>query len=92
METLDDVDDEEAFINELMALHPNDDDIVVEDLENVTETVEPQNQEVDEVQQAQEAVENVVRQRFVKAYPSIALSCRFKFPSWSLLSLSLSPH
>lgn len=33
MSTLDDVDDDEAFIHELMAMHPNDDDIVVEDLE-----------------------------------------------------------
>lgn len=32
-ETFDDVDEDEAFINELMALHPNDEDIVVEDLE-----------------------------------------------------------
>jgi hypothetical protein len=33
METLDDVDDDEAFIMELMSMHPNDDDIVVEDLD-----------------------------------------------------------
>lgn len=37
MATLDDVDDDEAFINELMAMHPNDEDIVVEDLENNVE-------------------------------------------------------
>lgn len=35
MATLDDIDDDEAFINELMAMHPNDEDIVVEDLEGV---------------------------------------------------------
>jgi hypothetical protein len=34
MATLDDVDDDEAFITELMAMHPNDDDILVEDLED----------------------------------------------------------
>ncbi|KAG5677964.1 hypothetical protein PVAND_007676 [Polypedilum vanderplanki] len=33
MNTVDDIDEDEAFINELMALHPNDEDIVVEDLE-----------------------------------------------------------
>lgn len=33
MGTLDDVDEDEAFIMELMAMHPNDDDIVVEDLD-----------------------------------------------------------
>lgn len=33
MASLDDVDDDEAFISELMAMHPNDEDIVVEDLE-----------------------------------------------------------
>lgn len=32
MATLDDVDEDEAFIMELMSMHPNDDDIVVEDL------------------------------------------------------------
>lgn len=74
-ETLDDVDDEEAFINELMALHPNDDDILddiaVEDLENVAETVASQSQEVDEVheiQEDEETIETVVRQTFVKAF------------------------
>lgn len=33
METLDDVDEDEAFISELMAMHPNDEEIRVEDLE-----------------------------------------------------------
>lgn len=33
MDTVDDIDEDEAFINELMALHPNDEDIVVEDIE-----------------------------------------------------------
>jgi hypothetical protein len=33
MDTVDDIDEDEAFINELMALHPNDEDIIVEDLE-----------------------------------------------------------
>jgi hypothetical protein len=33
MATLDDVDEDEAFIMELMAMHPNDDDIIVEDLD-----------------------------------------------------------
>lgn len=33
MDTVDDIDEDEAFINELMALHPNDEDIVVEDME-----------------------------------------------------------
>lgn len=39
MGTLDDVDDDEAFISDLMAMHPNDDDIVVEDLEEIDEAV-----------------------------------------------------
>lgn len=103
-ETLDDVDEEEAFITELMALHPNDDDIVVVDLENDDlENDEPQIpevevQEVDEVQQAdetiheaEEAIESVVRNTFVNGLPSIALSFGIDFPSWSLLSVSLSP-
>lgn len=38
--TLDEVDEDEAFIIELMAMHPNDDDIVVEDLEEVCVEVE----------------------------------------------------
>lgn len=33
MATLDDIDEDEAFIMELMAMHPNDDDLIVEDLE-----------------------------------------------------------
>lgn len=37
MSTFDDVDEDEAFICELMAMHPNDDDIVVEDLEEIGE-------------------------------------------------------
>lgn len=32
--TLDDVDDDEAFISELMAMHPNDEDIEIVDLES----------------------------------------------------------
>lgn len=35
MDTVDDIDEDEAFINELMALHPNDEDIIVEDIENL---------------------------------------------------------
>lgn len=35
-ETFDDVDEDEAFINELMAMHPNDDDLVIEDLETIS--------------------------------------------------------
>jgi hypothetical protein len=38
MDTIDDIDEDEAFINELMALHPNDDDIIVEDLEAIEAT------------------------------------------------------
>jgi hypothetical protein len=41
MATLDDVDEDEAFILELMSMHPNDDDIIIEDLsieESVDET------------------------------------------------------
>lgn len=33
MATLDDVDEDEAFIMELMAMHPHEDDLIVEDLE-----------------------------------------------------------
>lgn len=40
MATLDDIDEDEAFINELMAMHPNDDDIVVEDLEEAGVEIE----------------------------------------------------
>lgn len=43
------VDEEEVFISELMAMHPNDDDIVVEDLEEVA-------------REAEEAIEDGVRQ------------------------------
>jgi len=32
-ETVDEIDEDEAFIDELIALHPNDEDIVVEDIE-----------------------------------------------------------
>lgn len=35
METVDDIDEDEAFINELIALHPNDEDIIVEDIESI---------------------------------------------------------
>ena len=40
MDTVDDIDEDEAFINELMALHPNDEDIVVEDIEDTPATLE----------------------------------------------------
>lgn len=33
MDTVDDIDEDEAFINELMALHPNVEDLIVEDIE-----------------------------------------------------------
>lgn len=35
MATLDDINEDDAFIIELMAMHPNDDDIVVDDIEDV---------------------------------------------------------
>jgi hypothetical protein len=35
MDTVDDIDEDEAFISELMALHPNDEDIIVEDIEAI---------------------------------------------------------
>lgn len=65
VETFDDVNDDEAFISELMALHPNDADIVVEDLEEAPTVdinlpgilIEQPDQE------AEEAVEDVVRQK-----------------------------
>lgn len=38
MDTIYDVDEDEAFINDLMSMHPNGDDLVVEDLE-VTEAL-----------------------------------------------------
>lgn len=76
METFDDVDEEEAFISELMALHPNDDDIVVEDLEIFDEPVAPVEDEDETLLDVQDAVEEiVVRQSLVNGFPSIALSC-----------------
>lgn len=69
-ETLDDVDEDEAFISELMAMHPNDEDIVVEDLE-----VEINDIYNGDVHVAEEAIENVVRQKFMNGFSSIALSC-----------------
>lgn len=55
MQTLDDVDEDEAFIHDLMAMHPNDEDLVVVDLEELLdETVIDAEEE--------EAFENVVRQ------------------------------
>lgn len=45
MDTIEDIDEDEAFINELMALHPNDEDIIVEDIEatehNLPTTIPP---------------------------------------------------
>lgn len=63
METFDDVDEDEAFITELMALHPIDADIVVEDLE--LPSVEPTVPAIvieQDVPGGAEAVEDVVRQ------------------------------
>lgn len=76
METFDDVDEDEAFITELMALHPIDADIVVEDLEEVP-TVDIALPEIvidQDVAQCEEATEDVVRQK-LNYFPSIALSC-----------------
>lgn len=36
---IDDIDEDEAFIMELMAMHPNDDDLIVEDLEDAPLTI-----------------------------------------------------
>ena len=49
MDTVDDIDDDEAFINELMALHPNDEDLIVEDIEF-------SNNEADQLSNTQETV------------------------------------
>lgn len=71
METLEDVDEDEIFISDLMAMHPNDEDIVVEDLELEIAAVDVDG----DVHDAEEAIEVVVRQTFVNGFPSIALSC-----------------
>lgn len=49
MDTVDDIDEDEAFINELMALHPNDEDLIVEDIEF-------SNNEADQLSNTQETV------------------------------------
>jgi hypothetical protein len=49
MDTVDDIDEDEAFINELMALHPNDEDLIVEDIEF-------SNNEADQLPNTQETV------------------------------------
>lgn len=59
MATLDDIDEDEAFISELMAMHPNDEDLVVEDLEEAGEIVNVSEIEVENVQAAEAAIEDV---------------------------------
>jgi hypothetical protein len=60
-ETLDDVDDDEAFISELMAMHPNDEDIQVEDLEGDGDmmTIQEGLRTTDEVERALNTPETV---------------------------------
>lgn len=60
MSTLDDVDDDEAFISDLMAMHPNDDDIVIEDLEEIDEALPPPIEDI-QVPERDEATEDGVR-------------------------------
>ncbi len=40
MDTVDDIDEDEIFINELMAMHPNEEDVIVEDIENNSQETE----------------------------------------------------
>lgn len=61
MSTFDDVDDDEAFICDLMAMHPNDDDIVVEDLEEEIDQIDPPSVEMHDVAEGEEATEDGVR-------------------------------
>lgn len=69
-ETFDDVDEDEAFINELMAMHPNDEDLIVEDLEAIPIVVTLPEDVVEDVAedvpQAEEAVEEGVRQKLCR--------------------------
>lgn len=66
METLDDIDDDEAFINELMAMHPNDEDLVVEDLEgSLTPTIG-----IESIPEGEEAMEDAVSLSRVCCYRS----------------------
>lgn len=60
MSTFDDVDDDEAFICDLMAMHPNDDDIVVEDLEEIDQ-IDPPSADTHDVPEGVEATEDGVR-------------------------------
>lgn len=60
MSTIEDVDEDEAFICELMAMYPNDEDIVVEDLEEVGSAETPTGAVYD-VPEGEEATEDGVR-------------------------------
>lgn len=77
MATVDDVNEDEAFISELMALHPNDEDIVVEDLETPSvEIIVPEILVVQDEEEGEEALEDVVRQsNSVNGFSFTALSC-----------------
>lgn len=57
MSTFDEIDDDEAFICDLMAMHPNDDDIVVEDLEEIDQ-IDPPSVDTHDVPEDGEATED----------------------------------
>lgn len=77
METLDDVDENEAFINDLMAMHPNDDDIVVEDLEEVDEHAAT---EVGTIREPDDVVRMHCEKTVLSLF-AVAAFGRFYFPS-----------
>lgn len=59
MDTIDDIDEDETFINELMALHPNDEDIIVEDIEANEYNNLPPSSSIDASVIDQETINNV---------------------------------
>lgn len=98
MRTLGDEDDDELFLAELLAIHPNDQDIVVEDLEQVDppevdfsdepgialEHLESPTDGVEEAQEAEEDGVSTLMQVF-----AVSLSAVASFWSFSLRYLFL---
>lgn len=67
MSTFDDIDEDEIFICDLMAMHPNDEDLVVEDLEEAGETISLAETEIENIPEAEEAIEDAVRNKWCHA-------------------------
>lgn len=88
MDTVDDIDEDEAFINELMALHPNDEDLIVEDIEF-------NNNEADQLSITQETVndnnsdDGVRAKKKANEYVKSCVGC-FLFELFLSRSLSLN--